>query len=297
MSHRRPAHLALPNVFLLDLDATVFGDVTPVMHAWELRDMLSKTEPAAVARMPPIDFGPAFATGLLRPGFAKFYDGVRRLLPSAEFFVYTAGSDEWATIIVGQLERYLNRGPLFRRPLLTCEKHCLPGPPNGMYPVVKSLEKVYPDILHALQDTYPAMLSRSKGIPSKMRAHIVFIDDRQGNLPGDGLAVQRRQVVCPAYTALPTIPAYNIIVADTPTALLQRPEVRSFLRTTASSVSKQSSASCSSSDRFFSRALAAVKGAVISNRQMQERKTLSDGTFLPIHKHVSLSDRVLRGMV
>lgn len=305
----------LPNIFLLDLDATVFGDVASVLTAWELRDLAVRVAPTAtMTGARPLDFGPAFRTGLLRPGFADFYDGIKRLLPhTAEFFVYTAGSDEWATIVVAQLERHLGRGRLFRRPLLTCDTHCILRS-TGPYPVVKSLEKVYPAVLLALQHDYPAMRTAGAGtgtsdrragttmiLPVVMRPQIVFIDDREGNLPGDGLAVQRRQVVCPPYKATPSISPYDTAVAGLPAAVLRLPEIKDFLQRRrlsaaadgllAASVVKRRSARHLrwAEDSFFDTALIAISDAVSRTRA----RTRNDDRRLI---HVSISDRVVMNL-
>lgn len=215
------------------------------------------------------------------------------MLPStAEFFVYTAGSDEWANVIVGQLEKFLGRGQLFRRPLLTCERHCIRCD-GGVYPVVKSLEKVYPDIHQALLSDYPDMPPLKKnGMTSAMRAQIVFIDDRVGNLPGDSAAVQQRQVVCPAYMALPRVPGYTIAVTGLSPEVLTRSDVIDFLRRHVDAppqkpvtASVAASSAGTSSDTFFSHALDTLKTALKTHTIGRRRQG-----------HVPLQNDTLRAM-
>jgi hypothetical protein len=182
---------------VLDLDSTIVGDVSPlIMHDTlvsqaNLLASAGALGPGSRGRRNAfrVDFGPALSgdgTDVLRPGYLDWHRAMAERVPHAEFFVYTAGTDEWGALMVEQLEKRHAGTLSFRRPVFG-RSRCIEIPTE---PLRKSLRIIAPLVRVALQKDYPAM----RALPDEaVIQRMLFIDDLESNTIEDS----PRQLVCP----------------------------------------------------------------------------------------------------
>lgn len=215
--------VALPFLVFVDLDGTLVGDVHlfgSLADAHRLASRLMEADGKG-HKMPPLDFGPALTHHpLLRPGFADFYKGVRKACPTAEFFAYTCGVQDWANTLVPQIEKHL--GVAFNHPPFGREGACLwvltPGRSNYAR---KSMNAVTARACKALATKYPALRGKSDSeLVELMAGRTLLIDDTPHPL------CKARQVVCPVYGST----CHFDITRHLPTEALAYPEVRDLVK-------------------------------------------------------------------
>ena len=95
-----------PIVFLLDLDGTLQGNVSPQLNEYEFIKRLNKH----IVGYPKIKYNFKtlaldFEHGLLRPHVEESLKSIKNNHPNVEFFIYTASSDPWANFIVPRVLR------------------------------------------------------------------------------------------------------------------------------------------------------------------------------------------------
>jgi hypothetical protein len=182
----------------LDIDRTLFGDVTPASDQWYVLTNLRRLQIAGGLPesfvLPEMDMGAVFDGGLLRPGFLDFRAEVERALAphgGAEFFLYTTSMRDWAAHEIDCLERHLKIR--FNRPLFCREEHTVSSPDKYGR---KSLRLVMPEIRAALASRYPAVAALDEAGAKNMDAtRVVFVDD----IPNNTFESSPNQLVCQAY--------------------------------------------------------------------------------------------------
>lgn len=163
-----------PLVFIIDVDGTLIGDVSPQLCVYDLK------QDRLPLKYSTKELSLKFDQGLLRPYFDAFYKNVKNRLPNAEFFVYTASEDRWGNFIVGAIEKHL--GIRFNRPIFT-RKHCFAVDRDFR----KSFKHIEPAIHRALKKKYGKNLSLAN--------RVVLIDNREVYAPED----QKKLLLCPSY--------------------------------------------------------------------------------------------------
>lgn len=136
-----------PVIFLLDLDGTLQGDVSPQLREYELLHKVnSENNKNKKIRYSTKLLFKDMQRGLIRPHVNEALHEIKAKHKQVEFFIYTASSDVWAKFLLpkvisfGSLENIINK-PLFTR------SHCLP---DGR----KSISKLRPLIIKSLQNKY-----------------------------------------------------------------------------------------------------------------------------------------------
>lgn len=114
-----------PPIFLLDLDGTVIGDITPQVLLYDIiQQIRSSSTPksnksSACPSFPLKEFHEKLRDGIVRPHFDIFMSEVQKR--GIDVFIYTASSRKWAEFIVKQIETAFNIK--FNRPILSRD-HC-----------------------------------------------------------------------------------------------------------------------------------------------------------------------------
>jgi hypothetical protein len=135
------SRLTRPLVFILDVDGTIIGNISPQITIYEMKKDKINIKYALK------DLWERFDHGLLRPYFDSFLKITKKNIPNAEFFIYTSSDDQWGAFIVSAFEKYCSFR--FNRPLLT-RKNCYLMDNQ----VRKSLKSVTPVIKRSLQKKY-----------------------------------------------------------------------------------------------------------------------------------------------
>ena len=95
-----------PIIFLLDLDGTLQGNVSPQLNEYEFIKKVNKNlvgYPKLKYSQKALDFD--YDIGLLRPHLKTSLKSIKKNHPNVEFFIYTASSDSWANFIVPKVIR------------------------------------------------------------------------------------------------------------------------------------------------------------------------------------------------
>jgi len=167
----------MKHIFLIDLDGTIIGDITPQIIMWEL----SKTQ----SRKGGIKFDTKglqekLKTGhIVRPGFIEFFKYVKSL--DHLIYVYTASEKTWANFIISQIEKAFDIK--FERPVFTRHDCKLL---NNQF--IKSLKFISKPLERSLKKKGISHLDLSK--------HVTIIDNTHVYNPSD----QSNLVICPSYS-------------------------------------------------------------------------------------------------
>lgn len=152
----------LPYIFILDWDGTIAGRVDYQSQQFTLHKALRQHgfRSAKQHAIPPAFYPNA---KLIRPGFAAFIKTMKKMLPDAFFFIYTASEKTWAHQEIAWVEK--THGIQFMRPIFTREDCVVDS--SGNYR--KSLSKVFPRIMRVIAKQDAAFVHLS----SKERQHIL----------------------------------------------------------------------------------------------------------------------------
>jgi hypothetical protein len=146
---------SVPLVFLLDLDQTIQGDVSPQLAEYKLIDHLNANfNIKKYSRRMKLPQNRRYIIqdmhkGLLRPHFKRFIVKMRRRYSNCEFFIYTASETEWAKYVVKIIEEAIN--VKFNARIFT-RSDCIYDDDKHKY--MKSIKHVSPDIFKALKRKY-----------------------------------------------------------------------------------------------------------------------------------------------
>ncbi|QOI90287.1 hypothetical protein QKU58_gp044 [Pyramimonas orientalis virus] len=143
-----------PVVFLLDLDGTLQGDVTPQLNEY---DIISKMNHLLSINKYPLDrmvnydineLAKDIKAGLIRPFVKEALLVMKRKHPNIEFFIYTASADNWAHFLIPKILLILfGKEEVINKPFFT-RSHCMA---DGS----KSIRNVLPIIIDTLKHKYP----------------------------------------------------------------------------------------------------------------------------------------------
>lgn len=174
-----------PLVFVIDIDGTIIGNVLPQLSIYEFKK--DKIHVQFTLK----ELFNRFENGLLRPHFITFIKNVKRRLPNAEFYIYTASEDKWGVFLINSLEKYINFR--FNRPILT-RKHCFIMGKD----IKKSLKHITPNIKRSLQSKY------DKNIDLTNR---ILMIDNNNVFPSEDF---NSLLLCPtySYTYIENIPSF-----------------------------------------------------------------------------------------
>ncbi len=169
-----------PYIFILDIDGTMIGDISPQIMAYELYVSLKDKHFKINSK----EFENKLSNGLIRPTLGNFIKKMKDIYHGkAEFFIYTSAEKQWTHFLIPHIERIL--GVKFNRPLFTRENCQLI---NGDYK--KNLAKILPKIMSTLQKKYGKL---DKNI---IKERILVIDNN--NSVYDEID-KKHLLVCPTY--------------------------------------------------------------------------------------------------
>ena len=183
-----------PIVFLIDLDGTMIGDITPQLDEYYLiKDINMRLKKINEKEI-------KYKNKILQEELNKYI--IRKYLKSfikktreydnIELFIYTASFDKWAKFIIPQVEKVL--GYKFNRPFLTR---------NHLQDKYKSIKKVKPLIFKSLKNKY-----NMKNI-SQLK-YILLIDNTKNIL-----LEKQNLIKCPTYNVIYPIDYLRNIPKDT----------------------------------------------------------------------------------
>lgn len=134
---------SLPYIFIFDWDGTIAGNVDFQVQQFLLQNALKKQgfKPLRQHVIPPAFYPNA---KLIRPGFASFLKGMKKIYPEVYFFVYTASEKTWAHQEIAWVEK--THGIKFMRPIFTRPDCVIDS--SGNYR--KSIAKTFPRMLKAI---------------------------------------------------------------------------------------------------------------------------------------------------
>lgn len=213
----------LPTVFVFDVDETMIGVSNPIGTAIELREFVMHSQ--KIGKLPKVPkvlprsvrYAELMPPHMLRPNFKESLVKIVKLYPTAEFFVYSAGTEDYVASVVAWIEQQISdTGITFRRPLLSRNNTMTTA--TSRY--IKSVSYHIDNILTSLEADYPA-LKNEKNRQAVEEHRIIHIDDRE-NILWEG---SDKLVRCPAYSYTPVV---NMITGLEP--FLNDAEVKTFIK-------------------------------------------------------------------
>ena len=134
----------LPFVFVIDVDGTLVGDVTPEIC---ITDIICQCTCENDDKVDCVlkHIRKSLAHGLARPYFVTFYKTMKEIYPESEFFIYTAASKRWTEMLIDIYEKEFDIK--FNRPLFT-RCYCANQKKKDIEYILYVIGKV-------LQDKYP----------------------------------------------------------------------------------------------------------------------------------------------
>jgi hypothetical protein len=139
-----------PLVFIIDIDGCLLGDITPQIMLYEM--ILELKEHHVKINFNTKEFQKKLGNGIVRPYFKMFYNNIKKNIPNAEFFIYTASQKNWAYFLIANIEKSLKIS--FNRPLFTRDNCVIMQ--NNMN---KSLDIIKPMIYKSLKKKYGANIN------------------------------------------------------------------------------------------------------------------------------------------
>ncbi len=180
-----------PYIFILDIDGTMIGDITPQIMLYELNLTLKDKHLKINSK----EFENKLISGILRPNLDAFLKKMSETFhDKCEFFIYTSAEKQWTCFLIPHIERILKIK--FNRPLFTRDNCQLI---NGDYK--KSLTKILPKITSTLYKKYGKLDQKT------IKERLLIIDNN-GSVYDDN--DKKNLLVCPTYDyKLPeNIPTY-----------------------------------------------------------------------------------------
>ena len=169
-----------PYVFILDIDGTMIGDISPQIMLYELCTSLKDKR----LKMNAKELEIKLINGLLRPSLGNFLKKMKETFHNrVEFFIYTSAEKQWTLFLIPHIERIL--GIKFNRPLFTrdsCQFF------DGEYK--KSLIKIFPKVLSTLHKKY------GKIDKNAMKERVLIIDNNSSVY--DEID-KKHLLICPTY--------------------------------------------------------------------------------------------------
>lgn len=172
--------MKLPVIVIFDVDGTLIGDVQPLLTFWlSIKDILHFD----VVQEKIKGHLPAF----IRPGLPQLMNAIKKKYQHAEFFIYSAGREEWLDVIIPCIEDIL--GVSFNRPLFG-RGSCIIG--------YKMIECVAMNLLRIIKSKYIGNYSLDN-----IRDMVVIFDDNPAVY--DDTRDFARVIRCPTFTSKKTV--------------------------------------------------------------------------------------------
>lgn len=130
-----------PVIFLLDLDGTLQGDVSPQLREYDLLHRMNSELNKKIRYNTKLLFKD-MQNGLIRPHVKNALHAIKAKHKNVEFFIYTASSDKWAKFLLPKIITFGSLESIINKPFFT-RNHCLP---DGR----KSIAKLKPLIMKSL---------------------------------------------------------------------------------------------------------------------------------------------------
>lgn len=174
-----------PLIIVLDIDGTIIGNISPQASLFDLQQQI-KTDPNKAAKLNLVDVKSLrykLSNGIIRPHVKHFITNTK-----AEYFIYTASSNEWANFLVPHIESVL--GVKFNRPLMT-RNHCDLSPNATQKSKAKIDKIVFNCLKKKYKDNHPSFES--------VKNNMLIIDNNPEVYNAKDL---ESTVVCSSYTFL-----------------------------------------------------------------------------------------------
>ena len=184
-----------PIVILLDMDRTMIGDIIPQLEEYYIIENINMELQSLNKKKINFNFKRLrneLKKNLIRPYLIKFFKSISKY-DNIEIFVYTASHNDWANILIPQIEKTISSYKKdwtfrFNKPFLT-RKHTIIK--NKRYR--KSIKKIKPFVFKELKNKYN--LNNIKDLKN-----IMLFDDTP-----DVLLEKKHQIKVPEYTYLKQI--------------------------------------------------------------------------------------------
>jgi len=165
----------MKHIFLIDLDGTIIGDITPQIIMWEL----SRNNKGGI-KFDTKGLQDKLKNGnIVRPFFIDFVKYVQSL--DHLIYIYTASETTWANFIISQIEKVFHIK--FERPIFT-RKDC------------KLLNSQFIKSIKFISKSLQRSLKKKNVIYQDILKHITIIDNTHVYNPSD----QNNLVICPSYS-------------------------------------------------------------------------------------------------
>ena len=171
-----------PFIFILDIDGTLIGDISPQVMLYEMVQEMKTTSKKTAMTFDVKDLTYKLENGILRPYFKEFVELMVSQFTDVELFIYTASQKKWALFLIKHIEKTFN--VKFNRPIFTRDDCVLE---NNTY--VKSIENIKPRILSSLKRSYPKLTM------DKLNNRMIMIDNSQVFRKNELWKV----IICPTY--------------------------------------------------------------------------------------------------
>lgn len=185
----------LPFIFLIDIDGTLVGDVSPLICSWEIT---KRQNPKMIHHIKK-EIVYCLKRGIARPHTSTFLKHVSQTIPNAEFFIYTASDKKWANYLIPCLEQAVDfkfNRPIFSRP--NCS--------NVGGEFRKSLKSILPTIVKTLNRK-----KRYRSLSTTDLYNNIALIDNQRVICEEEL---QKWIVCPTYAFKYTLDPLKYIPED-----------------------------------------------------------------------------------
>ena len=185
----------LPVVFILDLDNTIIGDTTYYYHIKDLCKFISDsckakqldTGSICTSQFKTRSLQAYFNNDTIRPHFKDFVENIQHYFPTAEFFIYSLGTQKHVKTYTQFIETFLGK-QIFNRPLISREH----VKNNSKHNYSKSVQFHLQQVLSCLRKKYKNIQE------SDLENRIIVIDDQ--SVWEDNDTHISRVVTCPEYS-------------------------------------------------------------------------------------------------
>ena len=186
----------LPIIFIFDMDNTIIGDSSYISIYKEIISyIMDGCKHKRLKTLCNIDkdiWKKNIHVNFIRPYFKKFIEEIKRQFPTAEFFIYSAGTKKYVEYIIEYVEEILNIK--FNRPLFTRDDI---GRSIYNNEFLKDITGFTDNIFESLHKKYKLI---DKDIDFILNERTIIIDDNKEVWNNN-----YRHIVCPKYTYCPII--------------------------------------------------------------------------------------------
>jgi hypothetical protein len=172
----------MPLIFIIDLDGTIIGDITPQIMLYDVAKALKTVHVNGSCKFDTNAFRQKLKNGIIRPHFESFVKTLINNVPNVEFFIYTASEKTWAEFVIKNIEQCI--GVKFNRPIFS-RSYCL----NENRQYKKSLQFIYPSLIKALKKKYGILLSKKD-----LSSNTLIIDNNTVYQQD-----HKQVIICPTY--------------------------------------------------------------------------------------------------